>query len=157
MTTTTSRDLASRRTTRAVFAMGAGLLLTLVATAAPFVDRATTHLLADHIRHGYPSYTAGEVDTAVTTWLVVLGVVGALGIACWVLSMWWVVSGKRFARSIATVGFVAGAAVGLAALLTPDTSGEVGLAPALGWLGLLPSLAGAVAVAELWRRGPRDR
>ena len=77
MTTTTSQDLASRRTTRAVFAMGAGLLLTLVATAAPFVDRATTHLLADHIRHGYPSYTEGEVDAAVTTWLVVLAVVFA--------------------------------------------------------------------------------
>ena len=52
--------------------------------------------------------------------------------------------------------FVAGTAVALTALLTKDTSGEVGLAPLLGWLGMLPAGAGLVTVGLLWRTPSRS-
>ena len=44
-----------------------------------------------------------------------------------------------------------GLGVALAALLTRDTSGDVGLAPLLGVIGLLPSTAGVAAVVLLWQ------
>jgi hypothetical protein len=39
----------------------------------------------------------------------------------------------------------------LSALLVKDTSGDTGLAPLLGSIGVLPCIAGVVAVAMLWR------
>jgi hypothetical protein len=142
--TTTTRTLG------AVAAMYAGLLLTLAATVAPYVDRVTGHVLADHIHHGYPRYTHERVDTAVDAWLGILTVVGVLGIVCWVGTIWAVKADKAWARPTATVMFVGGTALALAALLTKDTSGEVGLAPLLGWIGMLPPLAGLAAVILLW-------
>ena len=48
--------------TKAIAAMGVGLVLTIVATIVPFI----TSALRDHIRAGYPRYTDARVDTAVT-------------------------------------------------------------------------------------------
>ncbi|MFF8812307.1 hypothetical protein [Streptomyces pactum] len=48
--------------------------------------------------------------------------------------------------------FLIGTGTGLTGLLTKDTSGDTGLPPAMGWAGMLPCLAGLVAVALLWRR-----
>ena len=141
---------------RAVGAMYAGLGLTVLATAAPYVDRATTHLLADHIRAGYPDYAQTRIDSAVTTYLVLLSVVGALGVLGWLGTTWAVRAGKWWARPAATLMFVVGATVGLTGLLTKDTSGDTGLPAALGWAGMAPCLAGALAVVLLWRR-PRLR
>ena len=42
--------------------------------------------------------------------------------------------------------------VALTDLLIKDTSGDTGLAPMLGWIGILPCSAGLVAVALLWKR-----
>jgi hypothetical protein len=137
--------------------MYAGVVLTLVATVAPFVDRATSAVLADHIRDGYPSYTHAQVDAAVTMWLVILSVVGALGITSWAAMIWAVRAGRSWAPWAAGAMFVLGTAVALSALLAEDTSGDTGLAPLLGWIGVLPCVAGAVAVAMLWRRGRPDR
>jgi hypothetical protein len=78
--------------------MYAGLALTVVATIAPYVDRATGHVLADHIRAGYPTYSQERIDSAVTTYLVILTVVGVLGVVSWVWTTWAVKSGKRWAR-----------------------------------------------------------
>jgi len=163
MTTTHSTHSTSsrRRSAGALAAMYAGLLLTIAATVAPFVDRATGHVLAGHIRHGYPSYTPDRVDSAVTAWLVILSLVGVLGVMGWVVSIRAVRAGTTWARWVSTVLLAVGAALALTALLAQDTSGEVGLAPLLGWIGLLPSVAGVVAVSLLWRasatlgQGPR--
>jgi hypothetical protein len=132
--------------------MYVGLALTVAATVIPYIDRATANVLADHIRAGYPTYTQARVESAVTAWLVILTVVGALGIVCWIGTAWAVTAGKRWARGVATAVFVLAAGIALTGLLIKDTSGEPGLPPLLGWLGVLPSLAGLVAVAELWRR-----
>ncbi|MEU6077438.1 hypothetical protein [Micromonospora sp. NPDC047074] len=132
--------------------MYVGLALTVVATIAPYVDRATAHVLADHIRTGYPTYSPERVDSAVTTYLIILTVVGVLGVGSWAWTMWAVRSGRRWARWAATAAFALGTSVALTGLLVKDTSGDTGLAPLLGWLTVAPCLAGLVAVAMLWRR-----
>lgn len=147
---TTTTHQAPDRTGIAVTAMYVGLLLTIVATVCPFIDRGAGHLLADHIRHGYPAYTANQVDTAVTVWLGILSVVGVLGVVGWASSIWAVKAHKAWARPIATILFLVGTGLALSALLAKDTSGEVGLPPLLGWVGMLPSVAGLAAVAMLW-------
>ena len=136
----------------ALGAMYVGLVLTIGAMIAPFVDRSRGNVLADHIRDGYPTYTAARIDEAVTAWLVILSVVGALGIVTWVGTIWAVRAGKGWARWAATAAFALGTSVALTALLTRDTSGDVGLAPVLGWIGMAPCLVGLVAVTMLWRK-----
>ncbi|WP_370656836.1 alpha/beta hydrolase fold domain-containing protein [Streptomyces sp. NBS 14/10] len=136
----------------AIAAMYTGLGLTVIATIVPYLDRATTHLLADHIRAGYPTYSQTRVDSAVTTYLVVLSAIGAFGVVAWLATAWAVKAGNRWARPAAAVMFVLGTSVGLTGLLTKDTPGETGLPPALGWAGIAPCLAGLLAVALLWRR-----
>ncbi|MFJ2916812.1 hypothetical protein [Streptomyces sp. NPDC087307] len=137
---------------RVVGVMYTGLGLAVIATIVPYADRATTHLLADHIRAGYPTYTPARIDSAVSTYLVLLSVVGALGVLAWLWTTWAVRAGKRWARPAVTVMSVLGAGVGLTGLLTKDTSGATGLPPALGWTGMAPSLAALLAVALLWSR-----
>ncbi|AEG42987.1 hypothetical protein [Isoptericola variabilis] len=133
----------------AVVAMGAGLALTVVAVVVPFLDRT---LLADHVRAGYPTFSAERIDAAVSTWLAVLTTVGVLAALSWATAIWAVRTGRRWARPFATALFVLGTAVALTLLLIRDTSGDTGLPPSLGWLGTLPAVAGLVAVGLLWRR-----
>lgn len=144
----------TRHERRVIGAMYTGLGLTVTATALPYVDLGTGHLLADHIRAGYPAYTQARVDSAVTAYLVLLSVIGALGVIAWLWSTWAVKAGKRWARPAVTVMFALGTSVGLTGLLTTDTSGETGLPPALGWAGMVPCLAALLAVTLLWRRPP---
>lgn len=135
----------------AIRAMYAGLALTVLATAAPYVDHATIGGLADHVRAGYPAYGQAEIDSAVTVYLVYLSVVGALGAGCWLWTTRAVRAGRRWARPAATAMFALGTGVALFDLLVRDTSGDTGLSPLLGGIGLLPSLAGLVAVVLLWK------
>ena len=132
--------------------MYAGLGLTVVALITPYVDHATANVLAGHIRAGYPTYAQARIDSAVTTYLVYLTVVGALGIICWLWTIWALKAGKRWARGAATTMFALGAGIALIDLLIKDTSGDTGLPPLLGWAGVLPCLAGLLAVVLLWRR-----
>jgi cytochrome bd-type quinol oxidase subunit 2 len=141
--------LHHRPATRALYA---GLALTVIALIVPFVDHATGNVLADHIQAGYSSYRQARVDAAATLYLIILSVVGALGVLCWLATIWAVKAGKGWARWFASVMFALGTSVALTALLTKDTSGDVGLAPLLGWVGILPCVAGVVAVTLLWKR-----
>ena len=52
--TTTRPPTSTRSRNSAIAAMGVGLVLTIVATIVPFI----TSGLRDHIRAGYPDYTA---------------------------------------------------------------------------------------------------
>ena len=150
MTTMTSTTMNQHRP--AVPAMYAGLALTVAATIAPYVDRATTGVLASHIDAGWPAYGQARIESAVTTWLVILSVLGALGAAGWIGTIWAVESGKRWARWTATTLFALGISIALTLVFITEPTGQQGLPPALAWIGVLPSLAGAVAVARLWRR-----
>jgi hypothetical protein len=141
----------------AITATYAGLGLTLLATLAPFIDRATTNQIAEHIRAGYPGYTTTEVDAATVTSLVLLGSIGVLGITAWLVTARAIVTAKRWAPIVATAFLVAGVGVGLAELLTRDTSGDTGLPPMYGALALLPCVAGLVVVTTLWRGRDTDQ
>jgi hypothetical protein len=143
MTTTTGSVIA---------AMYAGLATTVVATIVAYVDRATSHTLTDHIRAGYPTYTQARIDTAASTYVVYLSVVGVLGVAVWLWAIRAVTTGKRWARGAATTLFALGTGIALIDLLVKDTSGDTGLSPLLGWVGVLPCLPGLVAVTLLWSR-----
>ena len=136
----------------AIGVMYAGLGLTVAALIVLYADHATGNVLAGHIRAGYPTYTQARIDSAVTTYLVYLSVVGALGIICWLATIWAVRAGKRWARGAATAIFALGTGIALFDLLVKDTSGDTGLPPLLGWTGMLPCLAGLLAVTLLWRR-----
>ncbi|MEV6646224.1 hypothetical protein [Amycolatopsis sp. NPDC051371] len=134
---------------RVLAALWAGLVLTVLAAAVPF---AATHLLADHLRAGYPAYTPAQIGSAVATYLILLSVIGGLGVLTWLATILAVRAGKRWARAVATAGLALGAGVGLTGLLVRDTAGGTGLPPAVGWAGLVPCLAGVLAVAWLWTR-----
>lgn len=112
--------------------------------------------MAEHIRDGYPDYTEARIDSAVTTYLITLSTIGALGVIAWLGTAWAVKAGKRWARPVATATFGLGTSVALAALLTKDTSGDTGLAPLLGWIGMLPCMAGLLAITLLWKQ-PQTR
>lgn len=139
--------MTPQRTHVPLVLMYLGLGLTMVATVAPLLAR---ELIEDHVRSGYPSYSDARVGDAATAWMVALAVIGVLGTAGWLLSI-WAVRRQRHAEVIATVVLAAGLAVSLTAALTPDTSGEVGLAPALGAALMLPCVAGLGAVLLMWR------
>jgi hypothetical protein len=100
----------------------------------------------------YPTYSQARIASAVTTYLVYLSVVGALGTICWLSTIWAVKAGKGWARAAATALFVLGTSIALTDLLIRDTSGDTGLPPLLGWVGMLPCLAGLFAVTLLWRK-----
>ncbi|MFJ8582966.1 hypothetical protein [Micromonospora sp. NPDC093277] len=133
----------------ALVTMYVGVALTAIAAVSPFV---TTTVLADHIQEGYPTYAPGEIDNAVTAYTAILATVGVLGLVGWLGTVWAVRAGKGWARLLATGIFAIAACLAIAAVTTKDTSGDVGLAPQLGWLQLLPCLPGLAAVVLLWRR-----
>ncbi|NGP04814.1 hypothetical protein G6038_04800 [Rhodococcus sp. 14C212] len=83
---------------------------------------------------------------------MILSVVGGLGLISWLVTIRAVRADRGWIRWAAPVVFVAAAGITLAGLTVTDTSGEVGLAPLLGWLLVLPCLAGVVAVVGLWQR-----
>jgi hypothetical protein len=134
----------------AIATMYAGLALTVAATAVPYVDHTA---MADHLRAGYPAYTEARIDSATTTYLIYLSTVGALGVVGWLGTIWAVKAGKRWARGGATAMFALATSIALFDLLVKDTSGDIGLPPLLGWVGLLPSLAGLLAVTLLFKKG----
>jgi hypothetical protein len=133
-------------------ALYTGLTTTVVATIAPYLDQATSHSLAHHIRAGYPSFTQARVDAAVTIYEVLLTVIGVLGAAGWGAVIHGVTTGRRWTTPLATALFLVGLGIALTGLLIKDTSGEAGLSSLLGWVGLLPCLPGLLAVTMLWRR-----
>ncbi|MGI5202371.1 hypothetical protein ACQEU6_12475 [Spirillospora sp. CA-108201] len=132
-------------------ALWAGLALTIAATAYPLGDRATSHVLADHVRASYPAYDAGEIDAAVTAYLAILSTVGVLGVLGWLGTMWALRGRGSWVRWAAAGAWLAAACFALAALTVKDTSGDVGLAPPLAWSQVLPCAPGLVAVWLLWR------
>jgi hypothetical protein len=135
----------------AIIAMFGGLMLTVITIIILYVDHATANVLADHIRTGYPSYSQSRIDSAVMIYLVYLSAIGVLGIVSWLFVIWGASKNKRLTRWVATGMFALGMSIGLFNLLVRDTSGDTGLPSLLGWVGLLPNIAGILVVILLWR------
>jgi len=132
--------------------MWGGLVLTVAAAVYPFVDRVRGHRLADHVRAGYPSYSDQRVDDAVTAYLVILATVGVLGVVGWLWTIWAQRAGKSWTRWAAAGIFACALCLVVTGLTATDTSGDVGLAPVIGWSQVLPCLPGLLAVVLLWKR-----
>jgi hypothetical protein len=136
----------------AIVALYAGLTLTVGTLLVLYADHSGTNVLAAHIRVGYPTYDDARISSAATTYVIYLSVLGALGAIGWLATIWAAGTRRRWARWVAAGLFVVGTSIALFNLLVTDTSGDTGLPPLLGWLGLLPCLAGLVAVVALWRK-----
>lgn len=128
-----------------------GLILTVLSVAFVFVDRASSGLLAAHLKESYPSYGPTRIEEAVTLWTTVLTIVGALSVVGWILAIWATRRGFRWAGWLMATLFAVGTALGLYLLTVRDTSGDTGLPTELGVIGLLPSAAGLAAVLLTWR------
>ncbi|KRF20649.1 hypothetical protein ASG90_18965 [Nocardioides sp. Soil797] len=127
--------------------MWVGLALTLLATVVPFL---APQVIEDHIRDSYPGYSAGELDDAVNGWLMIIGMLGGLAVVGWGVSIWATLRASRPKLWVSLMGGL-GIALFLTAALTPEESGDVGLAPAYGGLLVLPCIAGIAAVTLVWK------
>ncbi|GAA4820385.1 hypothetical protein GCM10023353_30320 [Tomitella cavernea] len=143
---------AARPQRHALRAMYAGLILSVLAVVVAYADRAGGPTsLAGHLRSGYPAYSPTQIDAAAHTYLVLLTALGGVGVACWLGAIRAVRTGKRWARWACAAAWGAATSLAIAGLVVTDTSGDVGLPPLLGWAGLLPCVAGLVAVVLLRR------
>ncbi|MFI6735521.1 hypothetical protein ACIBI9_21560 [Nonomuraea sp. NPDC050451] len=129
--------------------MFGGAVLTLIAALFPLIDQPA---LADHLRAGYPAYGPEEIGGAVTAYTVIVAVVGAIGLLGWFATVWAVRVGKGWARWLASGLLAIAAVIAVAGLTVQDVNGQVGLAPLVGWIQVLPCVAGLAAVVPLWRR-----
>jgi hypothetical protein len=133
-------------------ALYAGLALTVLTTLAPLIDLVTADSIGDHVRAAYPDWPADSVAAdrnAITIYLVAVGV---LGIAGWLWSIVGVARGKRWARWVSTTLFVLGATIALIDVSFGSAPYDTIVPTFHGTLGVLPPLAGVVAVVGLWRR-----
>ena len=152
MTGITMTARATSRRRGALAALWVGMALTVAVTVYSFFDATATNVLADHISASYPAYTADEIDAAVWAYLAILTVIGALGVMGWAGTLLLARRGRSGAGWLASGLLVIGFLAAISGLSITDTSGDVGLAPLLGWLQLLPCVAGLAAVVLLWRR-----
>lgn len=139
-----------RQYSRSTFAaLWFGLGLTILAVVTAQLGRP---LIGDHIHSGYPSLGQAEIATGVNFYATSLTILGALGILGWAVTIWSARRGSRWARWTALILALVGTIVALFDLLVRDTSGDTGLPPLIGIIGLLPCVAGAVAVTLMFTR-----
>lgn len=143
--------MTDSRAKSAIYGMYAGLVLTVIVTIMMYIDHSTTHLLANHIQAGYPSYSQARIDEAVKLWMIYLTILGVIGVVSWLISIWYVKKDKKWARWLATGFFAIGTFLALFNLFVKDNNGETGLPFVLGLIGLLPCLAGLWSVIQLWK------
>ena len=135
---------------QAISALYAAVALELLGAAVPIVDLVTRGALGAHLQALYSPYGVPAPDAlVVVAYLVAVGVVGAL---VWLATIWVVRRSQRWARVLATVALL-GALAMAGADLTVSEYGQPILPTWLGLVGLLPCVAGLVAVVLLWRRG----
>lgn len=156
MTTTTPTSRPSARTRHpAVPVMWIGLVLTVLAAAAPLLDRVSTGTIEAHVRATYPQWPDESVQADTTALVVGLAIFGTLGIIGWLLTIRAVLREWRWARGLTTAWWLAALTVTFTVALAPADPYEQ-LAPiGIGLITILPCLAGLVAVVQLWRHRPR--
>jgi len=127
-------------------AMYGGMALTVVAAAALLVDLATADTLTARLNAAYPAdYSAAKMASERSTALTYLFGAAAAGVPLWWATLRAHRAGRSWTRPMATMVFVVATCLAVfnLAVLLPVT---------LGVIGLLPCLAGLVAVVGLWRR-----
>jgi hypothetical protein len=138
-----------RSARRAVAAMYVGLALTVIAMIVPIVEQTSTDTLSRHLHDVYAGYDVdAPAASAVVAYLVTIG---GLGIVAWLWTLWAIRRRKRWVRPAATALFLLAGAIALADL-TVQEYGRTILPTQLGLVGLLPCIAGLLAVILLWMR-----
>lgn len=143
-----------RSARRAVLAMYTGLALTVLAILALVYDLASVGGLDRHLHEVYEGYVASPPDAAGVA--VYLFTLGGLGIVGWLWMVWAVRRQKRWARPVATLLFLLGSVFAVGNLTVTEYDQTI-LPTSIGLVGLLPCLAGLVAVVLLWRRRQHRR
>jgi hypothetical protein len=151
---TATRPSAARATGSSsrgvVGALYAAVGLELLGAAVPVVDLDARGTIAAHLQALYSPYGVPAPDASlVVVYLVAVGVVGAL---LWLAAIRALRRGWRWARLFSTAVLLGALAVA-GADLTVSEYGQPILPTWLGLVGLLPCVAGLVAVILLWRRG----
>ena len=123
-----------------------GLALAVVALAVPVIDATAGHLLADHLRLGYPQYTEADIAAAVTVSAVALSTVAGLAVICWLVTLVATVTRRRWSWVFALAVLIVGGLVVLTTMMVPDTSGRLGFPLSISATLMLPTVAGAVIV-----------
>jgi hypothetical protein len=129
-----------------VTAMGIGLLLTLVMLTALVVDQMGVNSIAAHVAALYGPLNLHPDPSVLFDVLYVTSVVGIL---LWVTMIWGVSRQKSWARIVVSIVFLTATSFALLVLFVSEFGKRIFPAP-VGILGLLPSIAGLVAVIELW-------
>lgn len=131
-----------------------GLALAVIATLVPVVDTATLDSLSAHVRDAYPHWNAGMIEGDRNAILGYLLVTDVLGIIAWLWTTWLVAGGRRGARAVSTVAFVLGTGIALMNLTLGGERYDTIVPTLYGLLGMLPCIAGLVAVTLVWRHQP---
>jgi len=141
---------AKLRTPRSeVTAMGIGLLLTLVMLVALIIDQTSVNTIADHVAALYGPLNLHPDPNVLFNILYVTSVIGIL---LWVTMIWGVRRQKAWARVVVSIIFLAATSLALMVLFVSEFGFRIFPAP-VGILGLLPGIAGLVAVVLLWTPG----
>lgn len=138
----------------ATLALSIGLALSLASIAGLLVDQMSVHSLADHVSAQYSPF--GKVPDP-DVLFAYLYITAGLGVVVWMIALRGARRRKRWVPWLAGMTFVVGAALAVFNLVITEHGTQV--FPVL-WsvLGLLPSVAGLIAVSLLWTRtGSRAR
>lgn len=127
-------------------AMGIGLLLTAGMLIALIVDQATVHSIANHVDALYAPF---DLHPDPNVLFGIQYVIGAIGILLWLTTMRAVLRNKRGSRVVSSIVFLAAASLALLVLVVSEYGTQI-FPPQWGVLGLLPSVAGLVAVIAMW-------
>lgn len=129
-----------------------GLGLTALGALLPVIDMATVDTVGEHVRAVYPQWSAAMIAADRNAIVIYLGIVGLVGIACW---LWAIrVANRRSARAARTSLLAVGATIALTN--RTFSGGAYGRVVPIGYglLGLLPVVAGVAATVRAWKRGP---
>lgn len=133
----------------AVTAMGIGLLLTVITLTALTIDRVSVHSIADHVD---ALYAPLDLHPDPNVLFGILYVIGVTGVLLWLTMIWGVRRHRRWARVVASIVFMVSTSIALLVLFVSEYGTQI-FPTAWGILGLLPSIAGLVAVILLWMPG----
>src|SRR5690606_38605903 len=115
-------------------------------------DQTSIGLLSRHLEEVYAGYAAS--GPAVSMIRIYLLTTGAVGVVTWLWMVWAVRARKRWAPAAATVIFVLATVLASANFFIQEY-GQALIPAQFALAGLLPCLAGLVAVVLLWTRDRR--
>lgn len=130
----------------AVVALGVGLLLTVIWSIALVIDQVSLHRIADHV---HSLYAPRHLNPDPNALFNILYVTGTIGIVLWLRTIWGASRQERLTRYVASIVFVLATGIALLGLLASEYGTRI-LPTVWGVLGLLPCIAGLVAVILLW-------